>query len=1002
LFSRKHECWTETGFGHNAMSFDTKQALEIVDQALEVSQEERPAYLDRVCQDSSLRQYVESLLGSYQQADDFLREPATITHASVLEPQSMDSWLGRRLGPYQLIEEIGQGGMGAVYRAVRADDQYQKQVAIKLVRTGFETRFALARFRSERQILATLEHPNIARLLDGGTADDGSPYFVMELVEGIPIHEYCDAHKLSITKRLQLFRTVCSAIQYAHQSLVVHRDLKPANILVTSDGVPKLLDFGIAKLLDASAFAGEVEPTIDFLRMLTPEYASPEQVRGEAISTASDVYSLGVVLYLLLTGHRPYKVDGLSTEEMRQAVCETEPARPSVAVGLSVRANRPDGSSEVTLTPESVSSVRDAKPEKLSRALAGDLDNIVLKSLHKEPRRRYASVEQFSEDIRRYIEGLPVGARPDTLLYRAGKFVKRNRIPVGAAALLLLSLCGGLAATLWEAHIARVERAKAEQRFNDVREVANSLMFEIHDSIKDLPGSTPARKLLVDRSLRYLDNLSREAGGDSSLQQELAAAYEKVGDVQGNSSQLGLGDTASALINYRKALEIRLRVDSSHSNLQNQLATAADHRWIGVILLNKGDTGSALQNANAAITITERLNRDAPADTGVLREMEQDYQAAALAQGGGGPTGSLGEFNESLANNRNALAVAERLLKIEPNNVEERNHVARYEVRIGDDLHLLGRRNEALEYYREALHFFQTQHRRANAMQQLRTFVAYSRIADELLANGDAAGSLLINRQGLTMLSPLAAADRRDAVLQMHLVAAVASTGRAETRVGEVDKGLGLLDRAVKLANDQIAHDPANVEPRDILAAIFDYEGEAFASRGSQTEALQQFRRSLSIFEELSEADSKNVDVLLNVAALHAKVGSSLVALGHVKAAEREYQQALAIDQGVATGSSPPAEIEYTRADSYFGLGGVEAALAVAARQTDQQIEHWSQARSYYQKSLETWKGIQNPAHVSPEGWDCGNLTKSSQAVGMADAALAKLRRFNAEAPHPN
>ena len=230
------------------MSFDTKTALEIVDKALEISQDERPAYLDSVCQDSSLRQYVESLLGSYQQADDFLREPAMITHASVLESQSVDSWLGRRRGPCLVTEEIGQGGMGAVYRDVRADDQYQKQVAIKLIKAGFDTRLALARFRSERQILATLEHPNNARLLDGGASDDGSPYCVMELVEGIPIHEYCDAHYLSITERLRLFRTVCSAIQYAHQSLVVHRDLKPANILVTAEGVPEVLDFGIAKI----------------------------------------------------------------------------------------------------------------------------------------------------------------------------------------------------------------------------------------------------------------------------------------------------------------------------------------------------------------------------------------------------------------------------------------------------------------------------------------------------------------------------------------------------------------------------------------------------------------------------------------------------------------------------------------------------------------------------------------------------------------------------------
>ena len=982
------------------MSFDTKQALEIVDQAIEISQDKRPAYLDSVCQDSSLRRYVESLLGSYQQAGDFLREPALVTHASVLEPGPVDSWLGQRLGPYQLAEEIGRGGMGTVYRAVRADDQYQKQVALKVIRTGFDSRFALVRFKSERQILATLEHPNIARLLDGGAADDGSPYLVMELVEGIPIHKYCDAHKLSVPERLRLFRTVCSAIQYAHQHLVVHRDLKPANILVTAEGVPKLLDFGIAKILDGKSYGAEVEPTIEFSRMLTPEYASPEQVRGEAISTASDVYSLGVVLYLLLTGHRPYKVDDLSPEAMRRAVCETEPERPSAAVRLRREVTRQDSSSEVALTLATVSSSRDVKPDKLSRALAGDLDNIVLKSLHKEPPRRYSTVEQFSEDIRRYMEGLPVGARQDTLLYRAGKFVKRNKVPVGAAALLLLSLCGGLAATFWEAHIARVERAKAERRFNDVREVANSLMFDIHDSIKDLPGSTPARKLLVDRSLRYLDSLSREASGDASLQQELAAAYEKVGDVQGNSSQLGLGDTAAALTNYRKALEIRLRLDSSHFKLQNQLAIAADHRWIGIILLNKGDTGSALENASAAIKITESLNRDAPADRGVLRELEQDYQAAALAQGGGGPAGSLGEFNESLANNRSALAVAERLLKLEPNNVEERSQVARYKVRIGDDLHLLGRRSEALEHYRDALHFFETLDSGTNAMQQLRTVVVYSRIGDELLANGDAAGSLVNHRKELSILEPLAAADRRNAVLQVHLAASLANGGRSATRAGDIAGGLEILERAVKLANEQIAHDPANVEPRVILAMIFAFEGEALASRGRRTESLRQFRRSLSMFEELSKADAKNVDVLLNVATLHAKVGSALVPLGHAPEAEQEYRKALAIDQGVASGSSPPAEIEYTRADSYFGLGNAEATMAAAARQTDRQIEHWSQAQSYYQESLDTWKGIRSPAYVSPQGFGCGNPTKSSQAVGMADAALAKLRGSKAAAPH--
>jgi non-specific serine/threonine protein kinase/serine/threonine-protein kinase len=972
-------------------AFSWNQVLDVVDSVLELPLEDRLGYLDKACSDPEIRHHVEALVLSYGKAGEFLEEPAISgQHSPTLNEDNARS--GRRIGPYQLLEVIGHGGMGEVYRAVRDDDQYQKQVAIKLVRSGFDSSIAFARFRSERQILAGLEHANIARLLDGGTTDEGSPYFVMEFAAGQPIDQYCDAKKLSIDERLRLFRSVCGAVQYAHQNLVIHRDLKPANILVTPEGIPKLLDFGIAKILDPTASRGQVEPTLPFLRMLTPEYASPEQIRGGAINTASDVYSLGVILYMLLCGHRPYSLDGLSTEAMAHTVCGIEPIAPSTMIGRNEEALTPDGQ-RTTLSPQSVSSAREIKPDRLRRRLAGDLDNIVLKALRKEPRRRYSSVEQFSEDIRRHLEGQPLSARPDTLLYRTGKFVRRNIGAVSAGILLVLSLCAGMAATLWEAHIARGERGKAERRFNDVRELANSLMFDVHDSIKDLPGSTPARKLLVDRSLRYLDRLSQEAGGDQSLQRELAAAYEKVGDVQGNSSQLGLGDTAAALVNYHKALEIRQHLDSSHFDLQDELALAADRRWIAVILLNKGDTVSALDNASAAISITERLAYDAPADARVLRELEQDYQAAALAQGGGGPAGSLGEFNESLANNRSALAVAERLLKIEPDNIEEKNQVARYKVRIGDDLHSLGRRSEALAYYRDALHYFETLQSGTNAMQQLRTVVVYSRIGSELLANGDVSGALSNDRRELAILEPLAAADRRNAVLQLHLAASLAETGRAAIKAGQVADGLGMLDRAVKIANEQISHDLANVEPRVILATIFLYEGETWASRGARTDALQQYRRSLSIFGELSKADPKNADFLLDLAAVHSKVGSALVALRDTRAAEHEYREALVIDQGITTGGSPPAEVEYTRADSYFGLGDVEAALAAAARGTDRQIEHWSHARSYYQQSVETWKGVQNPAYVSPEGFGCGSPTKSSQAVMIADTALAKLRR---------
>jgi eukaryotic-like serine/threonine-protein kinase len=306
-----------------------RQVRDVLDQAIAVPDAERPALLDHACgSDSELRDEVESLLHSHQQAGSvFLRKPAVDLNIPMSESGDIGSRIGRRVGVYRLLEQIGEGGMGEVYRAERADGQYDKQVAIKFVRVGLDTASVLKRFRQERQVLASLDHPNIARLLDGGTTNEGIPYLVMELIEGIPIDRYCDAQKLNITERLRLFLQVCSAVQYAHQRLVIHRDIKPGNIMVTKQGVPKLLDFGIAKILDPSDSS---QNTI--ANPMTPEYASPEQIRGEPITTASDVYSLGVVLYRLLTGGSPYPANTRAPHEFARSICEHEPERPSVVI----------------------------------------------------------------------------------------------------------------------------------------------------------------------------------------------------------------------------------------------------------------------------------------------------------------------------------------------------------------------------------------------------------------------------------------------------------------------------------------------------------------------------------------------------------------------------------------------------------------------------------------------------------------------------------------------
>ena len=585
------------------------RASEIFADALEYGQgAARDGFLRQACgDDHALLQRVRALIDSEGRAPNALHmtQFAQAIASAVGAPSdgagdSAEHWTGQRLGPYKIVSEIARGGMGLVFKGHRDDAEFSKDVAIKLVRdsghAGGGARL-IERFKAERQILATLDHPNIARLIDGGSTTEGWPFLVMEFVDGEPITAYAARHAVNVNARLDLFRSVCAAVHFAHQRLVVHRDLKPSNIFVNQQGEVKLLDFGIAKMLQAPATDGTRDATTTMLAM-TPAYASPEQIRNEPVTTASDVYALGVVLYELLTGQSPYKSKKTQPLDLAKEICETDPERPSTVVG---RADAAATQKSLSAEPINV--------KRLQRGLRGDLDNIVLMALRKDPLRRYSSAEQLAEDIRRYQQDQPVSARADTLSYRASKFVTRNRWAVGFAALAGAGLIVGIVATTHQANIARQAQARAEQNAADMRKLANDSLFELHESIKDLSGATAARQQLIERAIAYLEKLSAQPQPDAALAEEIGWGWLRLAELQAGHSAVNTGQINVAEVNYKKALATLTAAHSRQpAHLGVGLRLAMAHRGYGVYLATLSRPVEAAREFSAAIAVGERVD----------------------------------------------------------------------------------------------------------------------------------------------------------------------------------------------------------------------------------------------------------------------------------------------------------------------------------------------------------------------------------------------------------
>jgi eukaryotic-like serine/threonine-protein kinase len=723
-----------------------QQTKEIFFAALDREPATREAFLREACAgDEEMLAEVRSLLAAHADSDtgDFITNPPTLPEPAVA---ARISWIGRRLGGYRVVEELGHGGMSEVYRAVRDDEEFHKEVAVKVLRSGYDTDTLLRRFGVERQILATLDHPNIARLLDAGSTEEKLPYIVMDYIKGRPIDEYCREQRLGVRQRLELLRTLCDAVQYVHRHLMVHGDLKCTNILVTDDGKVKLLDFGIAQLLAPMAgLPASAKPA--GLVALTPEYASPEQVRGLPITTSSDVYSLGVLLYRLLTGTSPYRVPGGATgsfsPELARQILEHQPFRPSVSVQLNEQ-----------------SSTKDGEYAGFWPTLAGDIDSIALQALRKDPAERYASVEQLGADIGRYLGKYPVLARGPSVGYQFTRFVNRHRFGAATAALLVVSLVGGIVGTTRQAQIAERERARAERHFESVRKLADTFMFDVHGQIETLPGATPARQMLVENSLKYLSALTAEAGDDADLQRDLASAYEKVADVQGGFRSANLGDTAGAIRSYGEALAIRVALvsaDPRNRDLQRELLR--NHGKLAEISMGAGDSQAALEHSNKALAIAEQLAASPQATLEDRRNVASGHLTIGYQLAGSD------QLERGVALMGQAATEYNALLQESPGDPVLTRHLSLTHSRIGEKLlESTDRHAQALDHYERAFQLIRTLSSPDPQNTRLVKVEAYALLgmAEALLRQGSAAAALEKQEEAAKMLQASLDADPKN------------------------------------------------------------------------------------------------------------------------------------------------------------------------------------------------------------------------------------------------
>lgn len=794
---------------HNKLS-------DIFVAALEQETNARKDFLLKAVEgDMKLLAEIEEMLAANACSDMFLDNPV-ININSALSNLITDGSLGKisigqQIGKYTIVKEIGQGGMGVVYQATRNDIPDSKPVAIKLLRQGINREMAL-RFHTEYRIMANLEHPNIARLLDVGTVDNGLPYFVMELVDGCAIDTYCKDKQLSIEERLNLFVKVCAAVQYAHLNLVVHRDLKPNNILVTTDGNVKLLDFGIAKIIKSDNLYDDIKLTQTGLAVMTPAYASPEQVRGGKITIYVDVYALGILLYKLLTDHLPYEFNCHTPAEIERVICEQNPTKASTIIRRTKTTN--------------ISEEKDNK--RLAKKLVGDLDNILLMAIRKEPERRYSSVEQFAQDIEKYLKGFPTIAHRDSLYYRANKFILRNWLSLIITTLMLgLSLIGIWQTTRAEQERTRVQaqRQLVEARSKDVRDLTNALLFKYNDGLEKLAGATKLREEMITEALKYLDRLNQTSDQDLQLQNELAMAYQKVGDLQGRPFRINQGNLSAALESYKKSVDIFQRLLSSNpSDIAVETALATTVERVGDILRSMGNTQEAMEHYEKTRAIREKVIKINSNDQNNHYLLANCYYKLGIVWK------LKGDFSSAFHFYCKALDIRKQLVAQSPSNTKFRVGLA--------------------TMYAELNAVFR------NSYDLLVENLPHQELVNKL-------NQKMIVNLTLTMkiAEDLCSLEPDDPFLQSELAGTYNRNGEALLREGNIHQALSYMQKGLTMLQALVEVDPDNAQYKARLAVGYILMAKVQLKLMAKVQTITSCQKAITIFRELIEKENKDINL---------------------------------------------------------------------------------------------------------------------------------------------